>query len=295
MTSALEPQSSRAATPAHSGRGWLTGWIRAHPLVAFVGLSYALSWGYWLPLILTGQIVRLSSTVTQFPGLLGPMVAAFLVTSVTRGRAGMRDLARRAVRWRVPARWWLFAVGTPAVLAGAAVLVMAIGPGVPDLGGFSRMAGLPEWGVMFVWLMFVVVNGLGEETGWRGYALPILRRRHGTLAASLLLVPIWAGWHLPLFFLLQSYRDLGLVGVPGFLLGLACGSIVLAWLYESAASSILVAAAWHGTYNLTVATAAGSGTVAAVVSVGVMVGAGAIAWRDHHLHRIDLRLLRTDQ
>ena len=119
----------------------------------------------------------------------------------------MLDLARRAVRWRVPARWWLFAVGSPAVLAGAAVLVMAIGPGAPELGGFRRMAALPGWGVLFVWLVFVVVNGLGEETGWRGYALPLRRRRHGTLAASLLLVPIWAGWHLPLLFLLQSNRD----------------------------------------------------------------------------------------
>ena len=70
------------------------------------------------------------------------------------------------------------------------------------------MAGLPEWGVVFVWLMFIVVNGLGEEIGWRGYAFPMLRRRHGTLAASLLLVPIWAGWHLPLFFLLQETATL---------------------------------------------------------------------------------------
>ena len=118
----------------------------------------------------------------------------------------MLNRARRAVRWRVPARWWLFAVGSPAVLAGAAVLGMAIGPGAPELGA-SAGWGLPAWGMLFVWLVFVVVNGLGEETGWREYALPLLHRRHGTLAASLLLVPNWAGWHLPLLFLLQSYRD----------------------------------------------------------------------------------------
>jgi membrane protease YdiL (CAAX protease family) len=147
------------------------------------------------------------------------------------------------------------------------------------------MAGLPQWGILFVWAALVLVGGLGEETGWRGFALPALRRRHGLLASSLLLVPIWAGWHLPLFFLLQNFRDLGPVGVPGFLIGLACGSILLAWLYESAGASILIVAVWHGTYNVTAATAGAHGTVAAVVSTGVMVMAALIVWRLRHLGR----------
>ena len=126
---------------------------------------------------------------------------------------------------RVPTRWWLFAVGTPLALLGLAFAVLAIGPGTPVLAAFGRTAGLPEWGVLFVWAAFVV-GGIGEETGWRGYALPLLRRQHGLLKSSLLLVPIWAGWHLPLFFLLKSYRDLGPVAVPGFLIALACGSII---------------------------------------------------------------------
>jgi hypothetical protein len=81
---------------------------------------------------------------------------------------------------------------------------------------------------------------------------------------------------------LQSYRDLGPVGVPGFLIGLACGSILLAWLYESACCSVLIVAVWHGTYNITVATVGAGGTIAAVVSTAVMLGAAAIAW---HLRR----------
>ena len=54
----------------------------------------------------------------------------------------MLNLARRAVRWLLPARWWLFAVGSPAVLAGAAVLAMAIGPGAPELGASAGWACL---------------------------------------------------------------------------------------------------------------------------------------------------------
>ena len=276
-------QETQSATPPPAGPsrtgGRLTTWTRAHPLSAFALLAYALSWGYWLPLVLTGQVVRRGSTITQFPGLLGPVIAAFIVTAVVDGRQGVRDLARRVVRWRVPWRWWLIAVGSPLALVAVALVVMAIGPGLPDLRDFGRMAGLPEWGVLFVWLAFVVVNGLGEESGWRGYALPQLRRRHGMLTASLLLVPIWqagirhcsSSWRATATLVLSASR---FPGRPG------CGSVVLAWLYESAFSSVLIVAVWHGTYNLTVATAAGSGMVAAVVSTGVMVGAVVIAWRN---------------
>ena len=135
----------------------------------------------------------------------------------------MLNLARRAVRWRLPARWWLFAVGSPAVLAGAAVLAMAIGPGAPELGASSRM-GLPGWGMLFVWLVFVVVNGLGEETGWREYALPLLRRRHGTLAASLLLVPKGQAGTCHCYSCCRATAtDLGLVGDTSHL---ACSPLV---------------------------------------------------------------------
>jgi membrane protease YdiL (CAAX protease family) len=258
--------------------------VRAHPLLSYVLLSYALSWAYWVPLVLSGYVVRPGSSATQFPALFGPMIAAFALTAITRGTEGVRDLASRTLRWRVPARWWLFALGTPLALLAVAFLALALSSGLPGLAAFGRTAGLPQWGVLFVWVAFVV-GGLGEEAGWRGYALPTLRRRHSLLTASMLLVPIWAGWHLPLFLLLKSYRDLGAVGVPGLLIGLACASIVLAWLYESAASSVLIAAVWHGTFNLTSATDGAHGTVAAVVSTGVMVGAVLIAWRQHRQTR----------
>jgi membrane protease YdiL (CAAX protease family) len=262
-------------------RTWrVAGWVRAHPLLAYVLLTYALSWAYWVPLVLSGYVVRPGSAATQFPALVAPMVAAVALTAVTRGSEGVRDLASRILRWRVPARWWLFAVGTPLVLLAVALIALALGPGLPGLGAFGRTAGLPHWGVLFVWAAFVV-GGLGEEAGWRGYALPALRRRHGLLTSSMLLVPVWAGWHLPLFFLLQSYRDLGAVGVPGLLIGLACASIVLAWLYESASSSVLIAALWHGTFNLTSATDGAHGMVAAVATTGVMAGAVLLAWRLH--------------
>jgi hypothetical protein len=44
-----------------------TRWVRAHRLLTFAVLAYGLSWAYWLPLVLTGQIVRLGSAVSHSP------------------------------------------------------------------------------------------------------------------------------------------------------------------------------------------------------------------------------------
>lgn len=250
--------------------------IRAHPLASYLALTYALSWGYWIPFVAMGRVVRLGGTTTQFPGLFAPMVAALVVTAAVDGRPGVLDLLHRMVRWRVALRWWVVAVGSPLALVMIAALAMALGPGWPAPADFGRMAGLPHWGVAFVWVAFVLA-AIGEETGWRGFAYSRLRRQHGWLGSCLLVVPMWATWHLPLFFLVQTYRDLGPAGFPGFVVGLTCGSIVLGWLYESAGNSVLLAAVWHGTYNVTSATAAAHGSVAAVVSTGVSLGAVALA------------------
>src|SRR5215203_5958705 len=83
---------------------------RAHPLASFFLLAYGISWACWLPIAFSGGIVRSGNALpTHFPGLLGPMIAAIIVTAITEGRAGLRDLLARMGRWRVGLRWWLFA------------------------------------------------------------------------------------------------------------------------------------------------------------------------------------------
>ena len=69
--------------------------VRRHPLVAFFGIAYGLSWAYWVPLALSGTTVFPGSTPTHFPGLLGPAIAAFIVTALTEGRSGVITLCHR--------------------------------------------------------------------------------------------------------------------------------------------------------------------------------------------------------
>jgi membrane protease YdiL (CAAX protease family) len=251
--------------------------VRKRPLTAFFVTAYALSWATWIPMALAHQEVGFGKRPSHFPGLLGPMIAAMLVTLATDGRPGWKELTARMFRWRVGRRWIAVCAGSPLLFfAIAAAAGAATGKGWPSLDELGVFGGLPAVGPLGVWVLLVVVNGLGEETGWRGFALERLRRTHAPLPATLILAGLWAGWHLPLFFVLDSFRALGPALLPGFLFGMVCGAVVLTWLYERTQHSILMVALWHGTYNLTVATRAARGLVPAVVSTLIMVWAIAL-------------------
>jgi membrane protease YdiL (CAAX protease family) len=61
---------------------------------------------------------------------------------------------------------------------------------------------------------------------------------------------MWVVWHLPYLFTVGTYRGFPPAGYAGFAFGIACGSIVLTWLYNGTGGSILACAVWHGAYNL---------------------------------------------
>ena len=252
------------------------------PVIAFVGLACLLSWAWVLPLTLSGELVQPGQGwPTHFPALLGPMIAAFVVTGVRYGRRGLRDLLGRILSVRVGWPCWLLAVSPLGALVVGLAVLWVLGQPMPPAQDFGQMSGLPAgWGVVGVASAVLVINGFGEETGWRGFALEHLQARFTPLVAALLVVPPWALWHIPQFFLLQSFRALGPATSVGWLIGLACGSILLAWLYNRSGGSILIVAVWHMTYNIVAGTEAARGFLAAFVSTAVMVAAVSLIFAD---------------
>jgi uncharacterized protein len=179
-------------------------------LAAFFALACALSWSRAIPLAAAHQVVyRGEGWPTHYPSLLGPAIAAVAVTAWTMGRPGLRDLLARLVRWRVAPRWWLVAVSPVAFLALGLIAMRVAGKPLPAVADFGRFSGTPPIGLVGVFLLITLVGSLGEETGWRGYALPQLQRRFSPLTATLILAPLWFLWHLPQFAVIATYRDFG--------------------------------------------------------------------------------------
>lgn len=252
----------------------MTDRSRATRLPAYVALTFLISWGWLVPVALSGGLVEAGvGWPTHLPALLGPMAAALLVSVGTGGRAAVLDLWHRMVLVRVPLRWWTVAL-SPLLLLLAVGAAALMGWTSLDLNGLAGFPGVPgAWGVAGVAVTVVLVNGFGEETGWRGYLQPALQRRHSPLVATFGVAAIWAVWHLPMFFVLASFGSFAPVTLVGWCIGLLSGAVVLTWLYNRSGGSILLVALWHGGYNLVSATAIGAGFLAAAATVLVILGA----------------------
>ncbi|MFJ5698521.1 type II CAAX prenyl endopeptidase Rce1 family protein [Arthrobacter sp. NPDC093139] len=202
----------RAIPAAHNQHSWPA----SRRLTMFFVLAFLISWLLWpLTFLIPG-----SSPL--FP--VGPALAAVLVAVVSGGNGALLRLLRQLGRWRVPVRWYVLSLGLPCLLVVAsAALTVAGGAPAPDLGPN------PGWFMLIgTFASTLVIVGLFQELGWRGYALPLLQRNHTALGAALLLGIAWALWHLPELVSDTTGRR---PSVP-FLLMVIAQSVLLAWVYN---------------------------------------------------------------
>lgn len=192
-------------------------WASAHPVAAYVLVAYALSWVLWAPMVAGagGPVV----VVLFFAGALGPAVSALLVSRAIG--APIRPWARQIVKWRVPVRYYVYALGLPALLLAIVNLELAVAGQDVDLGLLG--ARLPAY--LGTFLLVVTIGGGLEEPGWRGFALPRLQARHTPVKATLILGVLWGIWHLPLY-------GVGAVGPIAFV-------FFYTWLYNRTGSVLL--------------------------------------------------------
>lgn len=231
-------------------------------VLTYLAITFAWSWGWWIPLALTSTTTQAGvAWPTHLIGLIGPAMAAFITFAIFGGRVGVADLWARTLRWRVKWYWYVII----AVTALGAII-----PAFTDPASALRYSGAGEWGLLTI-LVVLVLNGFGEEIGWRGFLADHFLRKHSTAVTALIVWAIWGLWHLPLFWVVSSFMQLGLGGTIGWSLGLLSGSIWLTWMYKSAGYSIFIVALWHTAFNFSTATDATAGVPAAIISTVVMV------------------------
>jgi uncharacterized protein len=160
----------------------------------------------------------------------GSAVPAFIVTALVSGRAGVRNLARRSFKWRVPLRWHAVSL-----LAPPLILLLA----VTALYGLAPLRALAQnWSLIFTLFLpalaiMILLNNVAEEIGWTGFTFARLQDRHGPLRAALLTTVFFWLYHLPSFYV-ETRSWLATAAV----LGISC---YLTWAAASSSAGITFA------------------------------------------------------
>lgn len=250
--------SPATVVPERAGRSGLQALLQRRPLVAYFVLAYLGTWLVFAPVVVSQRGLGLL-TLPDALGLIlffvsayiGPFGAALVVSRATGGPGAVRDLLRSIVRWRVGVQWYLL------VILGYPLLFLA---GMAAMGNDVPVAGiLRQWPLFLTVylpniLLGLLLPSLGEEPGWRGFALPRLQRQLGPLSGTLLLGILHGLWHTPAYFvrgmILPDGFDLTLFVANT--VAIVASTVIWTWIYNNARRSVFMAIVVHATSNATV-------------------------------------------
>lgn len=203
----------------------------------YFALAFGVTWLVQLPAVLAHYGV-IPGPVAQYMGLgglglFGPMIAALIAARVEAGHGGTRAFWSSIWKWRVHPVWYVVALALPAV---AYVIVRGVyGIFTPDAGPWV----FPPADAQRVAAMFIAP--IGEEIGWRGFALPRLQEKYSRLTAAVVLGAAWGLWHLMMLILAGLPAH---IIVPSILF-LIPGGVLFSWIYNRSGGSAFIAILAH--------------------------------------------------
>ncbi len=239
----------------------------------FVALAYFITWLIWLPLALNDLFkLRLPTFPYQhFVGSFGPFAASLLTVLFFDRFKGLMNFLKRSFNFRIKYYWYLFALSCPLVFYLIGVLILFIVRGhwidISQIGVTKKLSG---FGVASVWAIWILTYGLGEETGWRGFLMPLLNKKYSFTKSVFIVAIVWAFWHLPAFFYNPGFKTMGFA-IIGWAVGLLFGSFLLGWISKNTNWSVIGAILFHGTLNTVTASDQAEGLLAGIVSIFVIV------------------------
>jgi membrane protease YdiL (CAAX protease family) len=211
-------------------------------LPAFWILAFVLAWALSIPSALaTHGIVDLGLPQGALR-LMGfaPAIAA-IVAALATGR--LQALAGRVFTIKASPLLYLAAVALPALFLAASVAAS------PYVGAAAPKVVLAPQIMVFAGIWFVLA--LGEEIGWRAFALPQLTERYGFWKGASILGIVWAVWHYPMLLaspFIPSFET-GVVWFALFTVQIVLANFVLCWLMARS-GAVLVPTLFHTAFNV---------------------------------------------
>jgi CAAX protease family protein len=201
----------------------------------FFACTYGLSWS----LFAFGQATGIEPIMML--GIWGPSITSLLLTYKFYGKKGVKAFFARFKRVNIAWYWWVLLILLPATIhfTGRSIWQYFFD------GEINPFFLKPQYWLQPILGSFIIA-GIGEEFGWRGFALPRLQKHFSPLVAILILGLFHSFWHLPTYWLGQ-----GIHNVPAwFVLAFALPwTVIFNWLYNKSGGSMIFAVAFHAISN----------------------------------------------
>jgi len=218
-------------------------------ILVFIVLALGFSICYWAEITFLPKETLPSWLRQVLWGVLrgfGPALAAVVAWYYANGRSGLRDLASRALRWKISRRMYLLALVGPFTVT-LIVIVTAVIFGKMD----PHAAAVQPLRMLVLFFAMAIADGpLGEELGWRGLLLPKILEKSSALWASLLVGTVWYAWHLPLY--IADGRDLPVEFFFQYWVSCTALSFIFTWFFLRTQESALFAVLLHNTSNYSI-------------------------------------------
>jgi membrane protease YdiL (CAAX protease family) len=207
-------------------------------LTAYFLTTFAWSWGIFG----SALAFDFAESPVVILGVWGPTLSAIIVTAMFYGKDGLKRFfgrinAKEGLKWFVPLLGFFLVIGLTGRLLGSAAWGIAFDP---TFWGWAWVAQ--------VMITQLLIAGMGEEFGWRGFALQRLQHITTPLKATLVIAFVHLLWHAPTYWLGQGMHNVPAMWAAFFLLP---WTILFTWAYNRSQGSILVSVFFHATMGAT--------------------------------------------
>lgn len=217
--------------------------VKKYPVVIYFVFTVILSWLFWtIPILLSMGIYKNNTLESIFGyGVGAPILVSITLTALLSGRDGIKKLLSRCSLKGIHIKWYLASAFSLVVVSLITVLLHQLIFGNP-----GRIIQWYTFERYFFLLPIMMIFAVLEEVGWRGFALPQLRKTHNPLTSALILGFIWGVWHYPKL-ISEGMTNIGSFIV--FQVFVVLFSIFISWIYENTNGNILLAILAHAAAN----------------------------------------------
>jgi len=247
-------------------------------LIIYIFLAYLFSWIISVPLAINYLSGNNENFLIHYLTAFGPLFSAIVTTYIFSGLKGLKDYFKKFISIKLN-KTLFFTLFSPVIffiISAFIALLLGESINLQNIGKIKYLDNIGIVGSLFLWIF---TFGIGEESGWRGFALVELQKKYSFKLSTVILSIIWFCWHIPFFIYNDNLAQGGFVSIMMYGLSLFSGTVVLSFLFNKNGNAILPVAIWHGVFNWVTASEGLPSQIPMIMSI-IVVAWAIFIWQN---------------